>query len=359
MGRGASIAEGGRPEAACVVSFLEDAVPVDRRALLSGFAWGLLPAARRVAAQPAVAIPQIGLLRPDAPTNPVDRAIVDAFLTGLREAGYERGKNLRVEVRYAQGEFDRLPALARELAALPATVIVTANPYSTRAARDATSTIPIIVALDYETDPVASGWIASVARPGGNLTGLFLDHPAMSAKLLQLLKECVPGLTKVAVLWDQAIAKAQFDATAGAARASALSVLSLRVRRPDDLGGAFDVAGRERANGLVVLTSPLFTQSRMRSTIAELALKHRLPGITLFTTFPAFGLLMAYGPDQIDAYGRAASQYVARILKGARPSELPVQRPDKFRLVISAKTAKTLRVTLPQSVVLQADEVLQ
>lgn len=320
---------------------------------------GLLLAPRSADAQLAVGIPQIGLLRPDVPTNPVDRAIVDAFLTGLQEAGYEHGRNLRVEVRYAQGTLDRLPAIARELAALPVTAIVTANPYSTRAVREATSTIPIVVALDYETDPVASGWIASVARPGGNLTGLFLDQPEMSAKLLQLLKECVPKLTKVAVLWDDTIAKAQFDATEGAARASGLSVLSLRVRRSDDLPGAFDATVRERANGLMVLTSPLFTQSRVRITIVELALKHRLPAITLFTTFPAFGLLMAYGPDQPDAHRRAASQYVARILKGARPADLPVQRPDKFRLVISAKTAKALGVTVPQSVILQADEVLQ
>ena len=130
-------------------------------------------------------------------------------------------------------------------------------------------------------------------------------------------------------------------------------------RRADDLGGAFDAAVRERTNGLVLLTSPLFTQSPVRLAIGELALKHRLPGITLFTSFPAFGLLMAYGPDQADAYRHAASQYVGRILKGARPADLPVQRPDKFRLVISAKTAKALRLELPQSVVLQADEVLQ
>jgi putative ABC transport system substrate-binding protein len=284
---------------------------------------------------------------------------VGAFLTGLQEAGYEHGRNLRVEVRYAHGKLDRLPALARELAALPATAIVTANPYSTRAAREATSSIPIVVALDYETDPVASGWIASIAQPGGNLTGLFLDQPEMSAKLLQLLKECVPALTKVAVLWDETIAKAQFDATVGASRTSGLSVLSLHVRRADDLGGAFDAAVRERANGLVVLTSPLFSQSRVRTTIVELGLKHRLPGITIFTTFPTFGFLMAYGPDQPDAFRRAASQYVARILQGVRPADLPVQRPDKFRLVISAKTAKALRVAVPQTVVLQADEILE
>lgn len=327
--------------------------------MLGSFALGLLVGTRNASAQSAVAIPQIGLLRPNAPGNPVERAIVDAFQAGLREADYEHGKNIRVEIRYAQGKLDRLPAIARELAALPLMAIVTANPYSTRAVREATRTIPIIVALDYETDPVASGWIASLSRPGGNLTGLFLDQTEMSGKLLQLLKECVPGLTKVAVLWDETIAKAQFDATAGAARASGFSSLSLRVRRPEDLGRAFDAAAAERANGLVVLTSPLFTENRMRSTIAELALKHRLPGITLFTTFPAFGFLMAYGPDQPDAFRRAASQYVARIVRGAQPADLPVQRPDRFRLVLNSKAAKALKVTVPQSVMVQADEVLQ
>jgi putative ABC transport system substrate-binding protein len=332
---------------------------IDRRAFLGGFALGLLGSPRRVDAQPGVRMPHIGLLRPDTPANPVDRAIVEAFLAGLRDAGYQDAASVRVDLRYAHGRLDVLPALARELAALPVAALVTANPYATRAAREATGTIPIVVALDYETDPVASGWIASIARPGGNLTGLFLDQPEMSAKMLQLLKECVPSLTRVAVLWDESVAQAQFAAITAVAGASGLSVLSLPVRRAEDLGAAVEAAPREHANGLVVLTSPLFTQSRMRASIVELALRHRLPGITLFTTFPAFGLLMAYGPDQFDASRRAASQYVARILKGARPSDLPVQRPDKFRLVINSKTAKALKVAVPQSVILQAHEVLQ
>jgi putative ABC transport system substrate-binding protein len=304
-------------------------------------------------------VPQIGLLRNEAPTNPFARAMVDGFLAGLLEAGFEDGRNVRVEARHTQGRLDRFPVVARELAALPLAAIVTANPYATRAVRDATRTIPIVVALDYETDPVAAGWIASIARPGGNLTGLFLDQPEVSAKLLQLLRECVPGLTRVAVLWDETIAKAQFDATVGAARAFGLPLVSLHVKRADDLGGAFGQVARAHADGLVVLTSPLFAHAQVRTAIVELALKHRLPGITLFTTFPAAGLLMAYGPDQADGYRRAASQYVARILKGARPTDLPVQRPDKFRLVINSKSAKTLRITVPPSVMLQADEVLR
>jgi putative ABC transport system substrate-binding protein len=315
-------------------------------------------ALRRADSQSKGAIPEIGLLRPDVPTNPSDRSFVSALLAGLHDAGYEEAKHVRVEARYAQGKLERFPALARDLVARQVSAIVTANPYATRAAREATTTIPTVVALDYETDPVASGWIASLARPGGNLTGLFLDQPEMSGKLLQFLKEAVPGLTKVAVLWDGAIGRAQFDATEGAARASGVPFQSLGVRRLEDLGDAFDTAAGARANGLVVLTSPLFTHSRVRLAIVELARKHRLPAITLFTNFPAFGLLMAYGPNQPDAIRRAANQYVARILKGARPADLPVQRPEKFELVINLKTAKALGLTIPQSVLMRADRVI-
>jgi putative ABC transport system substrate-binding protein len=327
-----------------------------RRAFLGGLALSLLLTARDACAQSTTGVPHIGLLRNEAPTNAFARAMVDAFLAGLVEAGYENGRTVRVEARYS-GSLDRLPAAARQLAAMPLAAIVTANPYATRAVREATRTIPVVVALDYETDPVAAGWITSVARPGGNLTGLFLDQPDVSAKLLQLLRECVPRLTSVAVLWDERIARAQFDAIVGAARAYGLSLTSLPVKRADDLGGAFGQATRAGANGLVVLTSPLFASSR--SAISGLALQHRLPGITLFTTFPAAGLLMAYGPDQADGYRRAASQYVGRILKGAPPGDLPVQRPDKFQLVINSKSAKALGVAIPSSLALQADEVLQ
>ena len=331
-----------------------------RRAVLAGLSSAAVfgPSAVRAQISSSVA-PTVGLLRPSAPENPVDNALVEAFLAGLMEGGYERGKHVHVELRYAHGRLDRLSALARELAALPVVAMVTSNPYSTRAAREVTRSVPIIVALDYETDPVANGWITTLSRPGGNVTGLFLDQPEMSAKVLQMLKQCVPGLSRVAVLWDEAIARPQFEATVAAARSSGLVPSSLRVRGRDDLREAFEAATRERANGLVVLTSPRFTEARTRAAIVEMALKHRLPGITLFTTFPAFGFLMAYGPDQHDAFRRAASQYVVRILKGTRAGDLPVQRPDKFRFVVNAKTAAMLGLTIPQSVVLQADEMLQ
>jgi putative tryptophan/tyrosine transport system substrate-binding protein len=308
-------------------------------------------------AQSAGGIPRVGLLRPGAPTDAADRSSIGAFLMGLQEAGYAQGKNVHLESRYAHADLGRFPALARELVALKVAAIVTSNPYATRAAREASSTVPIIVALDYETDPVASGWIASLAQPGGNLTGVFLDQPEMSGKLLQLLKEGVPGLAKVAVLWDETIGRDQFSATEAAARAVGLTLASLGVRRAQDLSGAFGTAARERATGLVVLTSPLLSLNRAR--ISELALKHRLPGITLFTNFPTFGFLMAYGPNQPDAFRRAASQYVARILSGTRSAELPVQRPEKFELVINLKTARALGLTIPPSLLQRADQVIE
>lgn len=333
------------------------ATSIDRRTFIGAVSLGLLPALRGAAAQPAVGVAKIGVLRPGTPTDPADRASVGALLTGLREAGYVPGQNVDVDVRYAQGSFDRFPALARELAAVPVAAIVTSNPYATRAAREATRTVPIVVALDYETDPVASGWIASLARPGGNLTGVFLDQPEMSGKLLQFLKESVPGLTRVAVLWDEAIGRAQLDATEGAARTTGLALRALGVRRRDDLGPAFSAAVREQAQGLVVLTSPLLSLNRAR--IGELGLKHRMPAITLFTNFPAFGLLMAYGPDQPDAFRRSANHYVARILKGARPAELPVQRPERFQLIVNTKTAAVLGLTFPPAVLERADDLLR
>lgn len=352
-----SVADGHRPSAACADRISTGASGMDRRAFLGGVVLGLLAAPRSAAPQPAVGPAKIGVLRPGSPSDPADRASLGAFRSGLQDAGYTPGQNVHVEIRYANGKFDRLPALARELTALPVAAIVTSNPYMTRAVREATRTIPIIVALDYETDPVAAGWITSVARPGGNLTGLFLDHPEMSGKLLQFLKESVPSLARVAVLWDETIARAQFDATEGAARAAGLALDSVGVRHAADLTSAFAAAVRARAQGLVVLTSPLLSLNRAR--ISDLALKHRLPGITLFTNFPAFGLLMAYGPNQPAAFRRSASQYVAKILKGAQPSDLPVQRPETFQFIINTKTARALGLTIPPSVLARADEVLQ
>ena len=229
-------------------------------------------------------------------------------------------------------------------------VIVAAAPYAIKVALAATSTIPI-VGIDLESDPVASGWVRSLNRPGGNLTGLFLDLPELGGKQIQLFKEAVPRLSRVAVLWDSTIGGVQFRATEAAGRGAGLVVQSLAIQRPRDFQDVFDRAARETAQGVIVLSSPLINEQR--SHIAALALKRRLPTISLFTSFPDSGTLMAYGPNLQELYKRAPS-YVDKILKGARPGELPIERPTRFEFVIiNLKTAKALGLTIPHSLVLR------
>jgi putative ABC transport system substrate-binding protein len=212
------------------------------------------------------------------------------------------------------------------------------------------------VGIDLENDPVESGLVASLARPGGNFTGLFLDMPEMSGKLLQLLREVLPRATRMAVLWESPLATAQFRATEAAARAAGISLQSIPVEGAEDFGRAFRGATRERASAVILLSSPrVFFQ---RGQIAEFAMKNRLPTISLFTMFPAAGGLMAYGPNLADMYRRAGF-YVGKILKGAKPADLPVERPTKFDLVINVKTAKALGLTIPESVLIRADHVIE
>ncbi len=308
-------------------------------------AWPLAAPAQ----QPAGKVPRIGFLQGPRNEN------VAAFIQGLRDAGYIDGQNALIETRIYETAFDRLPDLANELIDLKCNVIVAASRYAFEAAMRATSTTPI-VGIDLESDPVASGWAKSLGRPGGNFTGLFLDLPELSGKQIELLKEAVPTLSRLGVLWDSAIGAVQFDATQAAARAAGVTLLSLPIRSPEDFKDAFDRAARERIHGVVVLSSPLILGQRLQ--IAEWAVKARLPTISLFTLLPASGGLMAYGPNLPDMYKRAAT-YVDRILKGAKVAELPIERPTRFALVINLKTAKALGLTIPESFLLRADEVIE
>jgi putative ABC transport system substrate-binding protein len=258
---------------------------------------------------------------------------VEAFKQGLREAGYVDGQNMLLETRFHRGALDRLDEFANELVALKCSVIFATAPYSVRAVMKATSTIPI-VGLDLESDPVASGWVKSLARPGGNLTGFFLDIPELGGKQMELLKEAVPTLADVAVLWDATIGTIQFRATETAVRASGVALQSLPIQGVEDIKAAIERAARARVHGLVVLTSPLIFNQR--SQIADLALKARLPTISVFDSFPKVGGLMAYGPNLISMYKQAAG-YVVRVLSGASPAELPIERPSKFELIINLK----------------------
>ena len=282
-------------------------------------------------------------------------ANIEAFSQGLGEAGYVDGQNILLETRFHRGVLDRIDEFASELVALKCSVILATAPYAVQAVMKATSKIPI-VGIDLESDPVANGWVKSLARPGGNLTGFFLDIPELGGKQIELLKEAVPTVARLAVLWDATIGTVQFGATETAARPSGVTLESFPIRNVEDIKDAIERAARERVHGLVVLTSPLIFNQR--SQIADLALKTRLPTISLFNSFPKVGGLMAYGPSLALMFKRAAS-YVDRILSGANPGELPIERPSKFELVINLKTAGALGLTVPPTLLARADEVIE
>jgi putative ABC transport system substrate-binding protein len=301
------------------------------------------------AQQSAGRIPRIGLL-----LN-VRSELVVALMQGLRDAGYVDGQNMLVETHFYGATLERVGEFANDLVAARCDVIFAAGPYAIQAAIRATGTIPII-GMDLESDPVASGWASSLGRPGGNLTGFFLDLPGLGGKLIELLKEAVPTLSGLAVLWDSTIGEVQFRATEAAAGTAGVTLLSLPIHRREDFKSAFDRAARERVHGMVVLSSPLvFGQ---RSEIAGLALNAQLPTISLFTLYPRSGGLMAYGPDFAAMFKRAAT-YIDRILKGARAGEMPIERPSRFELVVNLKTAKALGLEISPLLLVRADEVIE
>jgi len=280
---------------------------------------------------------------------------LDGFRQGLRELGYVEGKNIVIEYRFAEGKFDRLPQLAAELERLKDDVIVTTGPTSTRAAKEATTTIPIVMAFD--NDPVGNSFVASLARPGGNITGLSTYYPEISGKQLELLKEIVPRLSRVAVLGNSAIpGNAQaLKEMKQAAAAFGVQLQYLEVRDLKDIETAFQETRKRRADGILVLTSPV-TNSH-RSQIIDLALKNRLAAIYYTAEWVEAGGLLTYGANLIDLWRRAAT-YVDKILKGAKPAELPVEQPTKFEL-INLKTAKQIGLTIPPNVLARADKVIR
>ena len=263
----------------------------------------------------------------------------------LGELGYVEGRNLIIDHRYAESE-ERLQELASQLVATGSQVIYANGPYALRAARAASAIIPI-VGFDHETDPVAAGYAASLARPGGNVTGAFLDQSEISAKQLQLLRELVPGLTRVAVLFDAAVASAQRESVEVAAKRLGVTVAPIVWRGPDTLPAALASATQDGARGLIVLSSPRIHEQGNRRLVADAALKRHLPAIGMLN-FARDGLLITYGPVQADMY-RSAATLVAKILEGARPADLPIERPARFELVINLRTAKALGLTIPQS----------
>jgi putative tryptophan/tyrosine transport system substrate-binding protein len=274
----------------------------------------------------------------------------------LRELGYVEGKNIVIEYRSAEGKPDRLPAVAAELARLKVDVIVTTGPSVTRAAKEATSTIPIVMTND--NDPVGNRFVASLARPGGNITGLATLSPELSGKRLELLKETVPRLSRVAVLGTSTVpgyAQALRE-TELAARAFKVKLQNLDVLDPKDIETAFRAASKEHADAVLVLTGLIF--NNQRTQVVDLAVKNRLPAIYINTVFVEDGGLMSYGVSQNDLARRAA-KYVDKILKGAKPADLPVEQPKNFEFIINLKAAKQIALTIPPNVLARADKVIK
>jgi len=324
-----------------------------RRPLLRGLAGALL-VARRAAAQPGGRTYRVGVLRP-APSDTRFQRDFDGFRDALREGGYVESTNLAIEYRLRPGPSDAILGLAGELVRLPVDVITAISPAAVIAAAQATRTIPII-AVDLETDPLATGLVTSLARPGGNVTGLFLDFPELAGKWLELIREAVPGLARVAVLWDPATGSAQMKAAEAAARSLRLQIQPLQARAAADLEAAVRSAVRERAGALVVLSSPVFNAARRQ--VSSLTARSRLPSIMAFPGYAEDGGLIGYGPHLRSMFEQAG-RHVVRVLKGAAPREIPVERPTRFSLLINQKTAQALGLVIPRSLLARADEVVQ
>ena len=310
-------------------------------------------------AQPMARVPRIGFLSAGLPSASMDR--VEAFRQALRALGYVEGENVVIEYRYAEGKLDRVSELAAELVRLPVDVILAGAPTPTRAAKEATSTMPIVMA--YETDPVGNGFIASLARPGGNITGLSSLAPGISGKQLELLQAIIPGLSRVAVLGTSlpgVYADLALDSRSKemeiAAGTLGVQLQYSDVRSLEDIEPAFGEARRGHADAAVVLASAILESYRAK--VANVAAQHRLPTVYHAREFVEVGGLASYGVSFIDLYRRAA-YYVDRILKGAKPADLPVEQPMRFDLAINLQTAESLGLTIPQHVLLQATEVIQ
>ena len=315
----------------------------NRRTLVLGLA-AALSVPRRIAAQPSGKLRRVGVW------GAFEEDQYKSFAAGLRDLGWIDGQNVVITRRRVEGTsgVDDLIRLAPD-------VIFVSNPHRIRLATERTKTIPI-VGYDLESDPVASGFVKSLARPQGNVTGIWLDMPELAGKLIQLLQELVQRLTLTAVLWDDRIGNPQFSAMQAAARTAGIGVHAVTLHEPREAGAAMQRVLAERPQGLILLTSPSIHNSRAH--IAELALRGRLPSISLFSTYPEVGGLMAYGPNHLDNY-RLAARIVDRILRGSRPADVPVERPSKFEFVVNLKTARALGISIPPSVLSRADRAVK
>jgi putative tryptophan/tyrosine transport system substrate-binding protein len=296
-------------------------------------------------------VPVVGRLAVNADAND---SIEEAIRKGLRNQGYVEGHTIRIEFRTARGDAALLPSLAEELVRLKVDVIVTGTEISTRAAKQATSTIPIVAILP-DHDPVASGLIESFNRPGGNITGLTVRNTQLAGKRLELLKEMLPGLSRVAVFWDPFV-RTEAKEFEIAAHSLGIQLQLVEVMAPYDFAASFRAARQKKAGAVVLLSSPHVYNRRVQ--LGALALENKLPAEAPFRDLMEAGGLMSYSTDEMDSFGRAA-YFIDRILKGAKPSDLPFEQSETIKLVVNLKTAKALGITVPQSILLRADEVIR
>ena len=328
---------------------------MDRRTFAGMLAIAPLCRPLAVQAQQEPKIQRVGVLLPTALTTGINAQTIVAMRTGLRERGHVEGQNLALEIRSANGNPEALAGLAAELVQLDTAVLCVFGPAAVRAARAATGTIPI-VALDLETDPIQAGWAQSLARPGGNITGLFLNLSILTGKWLELLQATIPAIRRVAVVWDSTTGSAQLNAMNAAAKAIGIDLQVLEVRSTNEVETALRAAVSKGSGAMAMLSSPIVRNSSQQ--IAEFTLKNHLPAISPFRPFADFGGLMSYGPNLADFFPRCAS-YIDKILRGAKPGDLPIEQPSKYELVLNLKTARALSVTIPQALRLRADDVIQ
>jgi putative ABC transport system substrate-binding protein len=324
---------------------------MERRTFLGMIAGGLLAAPLAARAQSATKIPRVGVLLFGTPdTDPS----LKSFRAGLRDLGHVEGKTIALEFHYAGGKPERLPDLARDLVGTKPDVIFALGGDVAPFVRTATTTIPIVVAVS--NDPVQSGLVATLARPGGNLTGVTFVSSDLVAKRMQLLKEIVPAISRVGVLWNPDHIDPEYRETQGAGLALGVAVHSLEVRGPSDLDRAFRAAAGARVEAIVVVSSRLLLVNQQ--PIMEMATRHRLVLVGGMGAWPQAGALFSYGPD-LDVLVRQAATDVDKVLKGARPGDIPIVQPTKFELIINRKTAKTLGLTIPPSLLQRADQVIE
>ena len=327
---------------------------LNRAGLILTLALGVLAAPLAGDAQQPARVPRIGWISYGSPPLGSSLRLEGAVLQALRDLGYVEGKNIAFDVRYAEGRPERIPELATELVRLKVDAIIAMGGDIARVAKKATGTIPIV--MGSSEDPVRAGLVASLAHPGGNVTGVTWLMDELAGKRLELLKEAVPGISRVAILWNPAHLDDELGEMRRASRALGMQLQSVELLRPGELDGALQAAGRGRPQALVIVPSRL--TNFLRGRLADFAGRSRLPMVSGWKEFAEAGGLMTYGPDRLLGSQRVAA-YVDKILKGAKPADLPVEQPTRFELVINMKTAKALGITFPPSILIRADQVIQ